>query len=206
MCKVCHKVFPSAATMQLHLRTCINTGWKPKVMVQRLTEEQVLVYTNKLELKDPELYECQLCGACLKSAGFLKSHVNLHLTKIPGKVKCAVRMCKQTFVSSEILKEHRKEHYNQILCDECGRIFCSDRVLLVCAVKGCSYSGKTNVNLRNHMSCLHSIRLFQCCHVATAGQFSKTKLTCNKRSSLLAFVNNTLAEAAANRRFPRRSI
>jgi KRAB domain-containing zinc finger protein len=166
--------------MQQHLRICVNSGRKLKLTVQRLTDEQLLA------CQDPEpsekhqtkvRHECQLCGENLKSAEFLKTHVDSHSTPIPGEIKCSFdNKCTLIFTSSAILKEHRQEHYQalQISCEVCGKRFrlkCYLRLhmlrhaktrLFSCDAPGCSYMGKTIHSLRSHMTSKHCFVVCTC--------------------------------------------
>jgi KRAB domain-containing zinc finger protein len=181
ICQVCRKQFPTEAASQQHLRICINAGRKLKVAVLRLTDEEVLacqapVFSAKIE--DPELHGCQMCGEQLKSAEFLKSHVDLHLTPILGEVKCAFGNCCLIFNSPVILKKHREEHYQalQIVCDLCGAIYHLKNEMqmhmkrrhiplareFACDVPGCSLLCITRTILREHQRNVHRSTVSTC--------------------------------------------
>jgi KRAB domain-containing zinc finger protein len=158
-CQGCCKQFSTEAELQQHLRSYVISGRKLKVMVQCLTEEQVLSLAKPHpEGEDSQNHECHLCGEFLRSAKFLQDHVDLHSTSIPGKIKCALGKCNFIFASTWELKKHSELHYQalQVSCDFCGRIFnCKSglrlhmklhigRRPLDCHVPGSSHTGKSH--------------------------------------------------------------
>jgi KRAB domain-containing zinc finger protein len=156
------------------LRICINSGRKIKVSMQRLTDEEVFacqapVSTKEPLIEDPQFHECRMCGEQLKSAEFLKSHVDLHLMSNPDEIKCAFGKCNLIFSSPVVLKEHREEHYRAllVLCDLCGAVFkCKSKLKLhmqrhnqerplACDVPGCTYTCSILQSLRTHQKYVH---------------------------------------------------
>jgi KRAB domain-containing zinc finger protein len=144
------------------------------VSMQRLTDEEVLacqapVSANKPLIEDLHRHECQMCGEQLKSAEFLKSHVDLHLTSNPGEIKCAFGKCNLIFSSPVMLKEHREEHYRalRVSCELCSAVFEFKFQLkvhmqrhnqerpLACDVPGCTYTCRVPQRLRSHQKNVH---------------------------------------------------
>jgi KRAB domain-containing zinc finger protein len=164
--------------MQQHQRICVNTQWKLRVTVQRLTEEQVLacqapVVMVTTQPDDPNSLES---GDLLENADILESHAALHSTPIRGQIKCSFAECTLVFSSSEEWKEHRKLHFpsKQFWCDFCGTLFTSKGKLKVhiqlhtpfrphaCEVPGCSFRGKFVKDLLKHEGKEHTSIVYPC--------------------------------------------
>jgi hypothetical protein len=153
--------------LQQHLRSCINNGWKLKVMVQRLAEEE------KLTLAD----EPQVDNLHLKDAEFLKTRLDVHSKPIPGEIKDAF-----VFSSSVSLKEH-KSNALKIVCDICGKplnneslsrhmqrhtrptpVICvkyrkyQNSMIITCDIPGCSYSNNAS-RLKKHKTKMHKTKV-----------------------------------------------
>jgi uncharacterized Zn-finger protein len=191
--------------MQQHLRICVNVGRKLRVTILRLTDEEVLlcqapVSTTVPLIEDPQLHECKMCGEQLKSAEFLKSHKDLHLTQIPGEIKCAFGSCDIIFTSPVMLKEHREKHYQalQFSCEVCGAVF-NFKVLLkrhvqqhhtqertfACDVLGCTYTCRIPQLLRSHQKTVH-YSIDCTCHLC--GKIMKTN---NLKNHMLSHYTET---------------
>jgi KRAB domain-containing zinc finger protein len=176
LCQVCLKQFPSVAATQQHLRTCIKTGWELKVMMQRLTDDELLAL-EKPSSDDSPSHECHLCGEHNFTAENLQQHVDLHSTLIPGLIQCAFNnKCARIFYSSEQLKEHREEHSKglRIVCEVCNAIY-EDKFLFeehtrkhkreasfACDIPGCSYAVKLPEYEEMHKKHEHNSILFTC--------------------------------------------
>jgi KRAB domain-containing zinc finger protein len=152
---MCLKHFPSKMKLQQHLRSCIKTGWKLKVMVQRLSEEEILAlskpHSQSLQSHDP--------------------------TSIPGKIKCSFKNCTLIFSSLEDFTEHKETHYQALKfsCELCCKRFPNKSLLdrhlqrthsqvrsHPCDVPGCSYSGKDSLYLLQHKNSVHNAILNTC--------------------------------------------
>ena len=169
-CMVCHKLYPSEAELQQHLRTCINKGRKLNVQVKRLTDEQLLTLQNAPQIDQDE---CELCGERLKSAQLLITHTDAHFSATPGKIKCTFVRCVHEFSSPQELKEHHKKHWH-FTCDVCGKLVFNRGELTLhikrhsqlrphaCDFKGCSYSAKVEFDLYQHKRSVHSPGAFSC--------------------------------------------
>jgi uncharacterized Zn-finger protein len=159
--------------LQRHLRRCVKTGWVLKVMVQRLSEEQILALT-KPHSGGSQSHENH--SENLKSAEFLQQHADSHSTQVPSKIKCAFDQCNLIFSSSADLKEHRKMHFQAIQCScgICGKLFKKKYILqthirrhsqmrpYACDIPGCSYSGKVPNNLYMHKKEVHTYIFYTC--------------------------------------------
>jgi KRAB domain-containing zinc finger protein len=176
---MCRKWIESEAALQQHLRICVNTGRKVMVLLQRLTDDQILACRfPQPQLEESRLHhECQLCGEHLRSAGLLKSHIDLHLTQNPCQFKCSFSKCAILFSSSCELKKHRRMHYQALKrmeCDVCGKV--SDRKSelkrhmqrhiklrpFACNFPGCSYAAKFSFELQQHQKRAHTSILYSC--------------------------------------------
>jgi Zinc finger, C2H2 type len=115
---------------------CVNLRQKPTVVVQRLTDEQLLALANP------------------KSDEHIKSAIKL----IPGDMlsteelvthnKMACNCCSKLFYRKSALKRHIQHHalLRSYACD----------------VPGCSYAGKFPNNLWNHKRAVHPYILYTC--------------------------------------------
>jgi DNA-directed RNA polymerase subunit RPC12/RpoP len=148
--------------MQRHLRTCINTGRKLKVMMKRLSEEQILALSKPhSDVRDRKH---------LESAESLQHYVELDSNPMP----CNFEQCNLFFSSSADLEKHRKVHLPPLSCNECGRLFRVKRALLlhiqrhfpsrpyVCDVPGCTYLAKVYDDLKIHKRKVHPSILYKC--------------------------------------------
>jgi KRAB domain-containing zinc finger protein len=161
------------ATMQQHLRNCIKSEWELKVILPRLTDEQLLALKKSA---DPSSRECQLCGDHCTNAENLRLHVDSHSTPTAGEIKCNFDQCTLIFSSSTELKQHMKTHFvfSRISCHFCGRIFCRKTNLKVhirqhigersyaCDFPGCSFSAFSSDRLLVHKKMVHSAILYTC--------------------------------------------
>ena len=180
---MCRTWIESETGLQQHLRHCVNSGRKVTVLLQRLTDEQMLACHAPNHAPQPQLeestlhHECQLCGEHLRSAGLLKSHIDLHLTEFPCRFKCTFSNCAILFSSSCELKKHRWMHYQalkRIVCDVCGKV--SDRKSelkrhmqrhiqlrpYACNVPCCLYSARFSYELKQHQKRAHTSILSKC--------------------------------------------
>ena len=160
--------------LQRHVRRCINTGRQLKLMVQRLSKEQVLAST-KPHSGGSEIHKCQ--SETLKNDKILQQHANLPLNPIPGEFKCGFDQCNLSFSSSADFNEHKRVHIIQALklsCNECGKFFHRKRLLMLhmqrhthlrphaCDVLGCSYKAKVHEDLKAHKKKVHPSILYKC--------------------------------------------
>lgn len=151
-CQVCQQHFSTNAELQQHLHACVNDGRTLKVMVLRLTDEQVLAL-SKPHSGDSQIQECQLRGKQFESAD----------------LKCTSDKCSQIFSSFEKLQE-------QLIfsCDLCEKQFtakdslkrhihCHNQLRLhACDVPGCPYSTKLSSSLHRHKTHTHGSILYTC--------------------------------------------
>jgi KRAB domain-containing zinc finger protein len=170
---MCRKHFPSEMELKQHLRSCIKTGWKLKVLVQRLSEEEILAL-SKPHSDGSQSHENH--GENLKSTELLQQHADSHSTPIPGKIKCSFKSCTLVFSSLEDFKEHNEMHFQamQFSCDVCGKLFTRKSKCRLhmqrhtklrpyaCDVPGCSYLGKVPFDLYKHKKRVHSSILYTC--------------------------------------------
>ena len=127
--------------MQQHTRTCINTGWKLKLMVKRLSEEQILALTKPHSVGS-QTYNYH--GEHLKSAEILQQNTNVH---VPG-LKFSCEICCRNFKYRRLLKRHMVRH--------------SQLKAFACDVPGCSYSGKIRRSVSLHKQRVHTTILYTC--------------------------------------------
>jgi KRAB domain-containing zinc finger protein len=160
--------------LQRHVLRCINTGRQMKLMVQRLSKEQVPAST-KPHSGGSEIHKCQ--SETLKNDEILQQHANLPLNPMPGEFKCGFDQCNLSFSSSADLNEHKRVHIIQALklvCNECGKFFHRKRLLMLhmqrhthlrphaCDVLGCSYKAKVHEDLKAHKKKVHPSILYTC--------------------------------------------
>jgi KRAB domain-containing zinc finger protein len=146
---------------------CINTGRQMKLMVQRLSEEQILALTQP-HSDDSRRPNCHVEN--------LKSAEILHPTPIPDNIQCTFKNCALIFPSSEEMKEHKEIHYQaiKVRCEVCDKLFSTKNYLkdhlerhtqlrtFDCDVPGCKYSAKVLVDLLQHKKRVHSSILHSC--------------------------------------------
>jgi KRAB domain-containing zinc finger protein len=154
--------------LQRHVRRCINTGRQLKLIVQRLSEEQILTLTKR-HSDDSRRPNCH--GEHLNSAEFL------HPAPIPKHVQCTFKNCALIFPSSEEMKEHKEIHYQAVefRCKVCNKLISTKKYLkhhlerhtqlrtFDCDVPGCSYSGVVSFDLQRHKKRVHTTSIMYEC-------------------------------------------
>jgi hypothetical protein len=137
---VCQKQFSTSKEVQQHMRSCVNTGQKLKVMVQRLTEKQLLAL-NYPRSNEPLESAATMSPVHISSTEESKKHRNPN-----HQISCNI--CSKRFNSKSTFNQHMQRH--PLLR------------LQACDVPGCKYSTKVPHNLYMHKRRTHTSILYTC--------------------------------------------
>jgi len=138
------------AAMQQHLHTCIKTGWELKVMVQRLTDDQLLALENPSS-DDSSSHDCHLSGEHHSTAEKLQQHVELpeyEDVHSPISILYTCAMCGENFKDSVDYKIHLVQSHDGVF---------------TCIYQNCNQVFQNNKDLEKHCNQVHKdFEPFQC--------------------------------------------